>query len=165
MALTQNTLRASDIHEVTTNKQGVLGAIGRTADGRVYRYAKNGATALTAGATVAASATTAFASTASAAVKPGATTVPTAGTVTAANAHKYEDGILTVNGAKYLARGVTQNGVISLQDAVDVAMASGATTSLAANQYCGVVASSTNVIGTAEVAVPADSYFWAFVSL
>lgn len=158
-------LNAADVHDVTTEKQGVLGAVARTADGRLYRYAKNGAVALTAGATVTKSATTAYASTASGAVKPGSVIVPTAGTVSAGNTPLYEDGILTVAGAQYLASGVTQNGAISLQDGTDVQIASGAATSLAANQYCGTVASGTNVIGTAEVAVPAGAYFWAFVSL
>ena len=95
-------INASDIHDVTTEKQGVLGAYARTADGRVYRYAKNGAVALTAGATVTKSATAAYTSTASGVVKPGSVIVPTAGTVSAANAPLYEDGILTVAGAQYL---------------------------------------------------------------
>lgn len=159
-------INASDIHDVTTDKQAVLGTIARTADGRIYRYAKNGAVALTAGATVDTNATAAYTSTASAAVKPGTSVVTTAGTVSAGNTPLYEDGILTVASAKYLASGVTANGVISLQDGVDVAIASGAATSLAANQYNGVVAhTSGTVIGTAETAVPAGAYFWAFVSL
>ena len=158
-------LNASDMHDVTTEKQGVLGAVARTADGRLYRYAKNGATALSAGVAIEKSATTAATSTAAAAVVPGAVTVRTAGTVSAANAPKYEDGILTVANAQYLVNGVT-NDTISLQDGVDVAIASGAATSLAANQYCGVVVKGAGAqIGTTETAVPANSYFWAFVSL
>ena len=44
------TLTANDIHDVTTEKNGILGQTAITADGRKYRYAKNGATALAAGA-------------------------------------------------------------------------------------------------------------------
>lgn len=165
MALTSNTIHASDVHDVTTDKQAVLGTTARTADGRLYRYAKNGAIALAAGATVVGSKQTAYASTASRKLTVGDIYVPTAGTVTAANAPQFEDGILTINHAKYLATGVVQDGTISLQDQIDVPAASGATTSLAANPYCGVTAGTQSPIGTAEVAVPANAYFWAFVSV
>lgn len=157
------TLSATDIHDVTTDKQGTLGRTAMTEDGRRYRYAKNGAVALTAGATVIAPATTAYASTAKYAYRPNAHQVETAGTV--ATPANYEDGILTINGAGYLASGVTSGGVIGLVDGLDANVASGATTSLAANQFCGVTASATNPIGTAEVAVPAGAYFWARVSM
>lgn len=158
------TLTASDLHEVSTVKQHVLGTIAHTKDGRKYRYAKNGAVALAANATVEKSATAAATSTVDGALAVAATLVVVDDAVSAGNAPKYEDGILTVAGAKYLANGV--NGkTISLNDRVGVKIADGAATSLAANQYCGVVAGSTTVIGTAEVAVPANAYFWAFVSL
>lgn len=158
------TLTATDIHEVTTEKNGVLGQIATTADGRKYRYAKNGGTALAAGATVEKSATAAVATTASRAHKTAEGVLNIATAVSAANAPKYEDGIVTVANAKYLVNGV--NGqVVSLKDRLDKPVASGATASLAANQYAGVVAGSTTVIGTAEVAVPANAYFWAFISL
>lgn len=159
------TLTASDIHDVTTVKQGVLGSIATTADGRKYRYAKNGAVALAAGAEVEKSATTAYTSTTSGACKVADGVVPTAGTVSGANAPKYEDGILTIASAKYLATGVAQDGTISLTEKLDRAVASGVATSLAASQYCGVVVKSAGAaIGVAEVAVPANAYFWAFVS-
>lgn len=163
MALTGK-LRASDVHEVTTQKQAVIGTTARTADGRLYRYAKNGGAQLAAGATVVAATQAAYTSTASKKLVVGDVTVPTAGTVPAANAPKYEDGVLTINNAKYLVNGVAQNGVISLQDAIDVPANSGATTSLAVNPFCGVTAGGTSPIGTAEVVVPANAYFWAFVS-
>lgn len=164
MALTSNTIHASDVHDVTTGKQAVLGTTARTADGRLYRYAKNGATALAAGATVVGSKQAAYTSTASRKLTVGDIYVPTSGTVPASNVTAFEDGILTINSAKYLATGVVQDGTISLQDQIDVPAASGATTSLAANPYCGVIAGAQSPIGTAEVAVPANAYFWAFVS-
>lgn len=164
MALTSNTIHASDVHDVTTDKQAVLGTTARTADGRLYRYAKNGATALAAGATVVGSKQAAYSSTSSNKLTVGDIYVPTAGIVTASDAPKFEDGILTVNHAKYLATGVVQDGTISLQDQIDVPAAKGVTTSLAPNPYCGVTAGAQSPIGTAEVAVPANAYFWAFVS-
>lgn len=157
-------LTGSDVHEVTTDKQHVLGAKAETRDGRVYRYAKNGAAALAAGATVIAPTQAAYASTASGAYKVAATVIRTAGTVTAQNAPKYEDGILTVKSAKHLVTGVEKDGTISLQDKLSVPLASGDTTSLAVNKFAGVTASGTDPIATAEVAVPANAYFWAFVS-
>ncbi len=156
------TLTASDIHDVTTVKNGVLGQIATTKDGRKYRYAKNGATALAAGATVEKSATANVSTTTSRAHKTaeGALAITTA--VSAANAPKYEDGVVTVANAKYLVNGVNST-TVSLNDRLDAPVASGATAVLAASQFCGVVAGSTTVIGTAEIAVPANAYFWAFV--
>lgn len=159
------TLTGTDVHEVTTDKQHVLGAKAETRDGRTYRYAKNGAVALAAGATVIAPTQAAYASTAAGAFKVAATVIRTAGTVTAQNAPKYEDGLLTVKSAKHLVTGVEKDGTISLQDKLSVSLANGDATSLAVNQFAGVTASETNPIATAEVAVPANAYFWAFTSL
>ena len=157
-------LEAQDLHEVTTTKGHVLGSVAVTRDGRQYRYAKNGAVALTAGATVIAPTQAAYASTAKGAHKVAASQIATNGTVTAANAPKYEDGILTVDGAKYLANGVAQDGTIALLDRLDRPVANTTATSLAVNRFCGVTASATSPIATAETAVPANAYFWAYVS-
>jgi len=158
------TLTAADIHDVTTVKNHVLGSPAMSKDGRRYRYAKNGAVALAAGATVIPSATAAYASTAKGVQKVSASQVLTNGTVSGTDAPKYEDGILTVAGAKYLANGVALDGTIALEDRLDRQVANTTATSLDANQFCGVTASATNPIGTAEVAVPAGAYFWAYVS-
>lgn len=157
-------LEAQDLHEVTTSKQHVLGASAHTHDGRRYRYAKNGAVALTAGATVIAPATAAYTSTAKGNQPVAASQVYTNGTVSGANAPLYEDSVLTVNGAKYLANGVALDGTIALHDRLDRPVSNTTATSLAANQFCGVTASATNPIATAETAVPAGAYFWAFIS-
>lgn len=152
-------LTASDIHDVTSEKQHVLGAVAQTRDGRLYRYAKNGAAALEAGDKVGPSATTAATSTVDGAVRAAGTFVKVDDAVTSSNAPKYEDGILTVAGARYLVQGV--NGkVISLAERVSTPIADGVATSLAANPFCGVVEDSDGT-GTAEVAVPAGAYFWA----
>lgn len=157
-------LEAQDLHEVTTTKGHTLGATASTMDGRRYRYAKNGAVALAAGDTVIAPTQAAYASTAKGAHPVNTQQLKTNGTVTAANAPKYEDGILTVGGAKYLAGGVAQDGTIALLDRLDRPVANSAATSLAVNQFCGVTQSATNPIATAETAVPANAYFWAYVS-
>lgn len=158
------TLTASDIHDVTTAKGHVLGSYAQSKDGRKYRYAKNGAAALTAGATVIAPTQAAYVSTAKGVQKVATTQFLTNGTVTGVNAPKYEDSILTVGGAKYLANGVALDGTIALEDRLDVAVPNTTATSLAVNQFAGVTASGTSPIATAEVAVPANAYFWAYIS-
>ena len=157
-------LGAQDLHEVTTTKGHVLGSVAVTKDGRQYRYAKNGAVALTAGATVIAPTQAAYTSTAKGVQKVATSQVLTNGTVSGANAPKYEDGILTVDGAKYLASGVALDGTIALIDRLDRQVANSTATSLAVNRFCGVTASATSPIATAETAVPANAYFWAYVS-
>lgn len=165
MANVRNVLSASDIHEVTTVKQGVLGQVAETADGRKYRYAKNGGVALTAGSAIEKSATSAATSTIDGDVPVAGGKVVVDDAVTAQNAPKYEDGILTVASAKYLVEGVAGK-TISLAEKASSKLADGTATSLAANQYCGVVVKDQGAeVGVAEVAVPANAYFWAFTSL
>ena len=160
MANVQNVLTATDIHDVTTEKNGVLGQTAMTADGRVYRYAKAGG-ALAAGDKVAASATTAKTGTASAAYNPGAQMVETNITVADADVDKYADSVMTVANAEYLVMGVTKDGKISLADKLDVAVAKSASVSVAANKFNGLTKASTGAtIGVVEVAVPSGSYFW-----
>lgn len=159
------TLSATDLHEVTTEKTHVLGATAQTKDGRLYRYAKNGAAALDAGDDIQKSATAAATSTVDGEVPVAGSKVVVDNAVSAANAPKYEDGLLTVAGAQYLVQGVAEK-TISLADKAGVVIADGTATSLAANQYCDVVVHSAGTVhGTAEVDVPAGAYFWAFVSL
>ena len=160
MANVQNVLTATDIHDVTTEKNGVLGQIAMTADGRVYRYAKAGG-ALAAGDKVAASATAAKTDTTSAAYNPGAQMVETNITVADADVDKYADSVMTVANAEYLVMGVTKDGKISLADKLDVAVTKSAAVSVAANKFNGLTKASTGAtIGVVEVAVPSGSYFW-----
>ena len=161
MANVQNVLTATDIHDVTTEKNGVLGQTAMTADGRVYRYAKAGG-ALAAGDKVAASATAAKTGTTSAAYNPGAQMVETNITVLdSTNVDKYADSVMTVANAEYLVMGVTKDGKVSLADKLDVAVAKSASVSVAANKFNGLTKASTGAtIGVVEVAVPSGSYFW-----
>lgn len=162
MGSVNQTLTATQLHEVTTDKQGVLGQIARTADGRIYRYAKNGGTALAAGATVEAGAAPAHSST----IKDGTKVGDGMLTLAAgpSNPDVYEDGIALVDKAQYLVDGLTKSGVVSLSDHLDAPFAKDTTVKINQNQFCGVKVGNTKVIGTAEVAVPANAYFWAFVS-
>lgn len=157
-------LEAQDLHDVTTAKGHVLGKSAFTKDGRQYRYAKNGAVALAAGDTVIAPTQAAYTSTAKGNQPVAAQQFQTNGTVTGSNAPKYEDGLLTVAGAKYLASGVALDGTIALVDRLDRSVPNTTATSLAVNRFCGVTQSATSPIATAETAVPANAYFWAYVA-
>ncbi len=156
-------LTATDVHDVTTEKNGVLGMRAVTADGRVYRYAKNGTTALAAGATVEAPATSEFSTSTRDALQVADSTIHIASSVGSLGA-AYENAVVNINDALYLANGVSGQ-YVSLADRIDRPVADSDPVVITANQYCGVVAGSGDVIGTAEVAVPAGAYFWAFVSL
>lgn len=163
MANVNNVLTATDIHDVTTDKQGVIGQYAMTADGRIYRYAKAGA-ALAAGNKLAAPTTAAKTGNTEAAYKPGAQVIETAITATDADLPKYEDGVATINGAEYLVNGITKDGSISLADKLDVAVAKSTSVSVAVNKFNGMTkAASGSYVGVAEVAVPNGSYFWARV--
>ena len=163
MANVNNVLTATDIHDVTTDKQGVIGQYAMTADGRLYRYAKAGA-ALAAGDQLAAPTTTAKTGNTEADCKPGAQVIETAITATDADLPKFEDGVATISGAQYLVNGITKNGSVSLADKLDVAVAKATSVSVAVNKFNGMTkAASGAYVGVAEVAVPNGSYFWARV--
>jgi len=74
------------------------------------------------------------------------------------------EAIALVDKAQYLVDGLTKSGVVSLSDHLDAPFAKGTAVKINQNQFCDVKAGATKVIGTAEVAVPANAYFWAFVS-
>lgn len=163
MANVNNVLTATDIHDVTTDKQGVIGQYAMTADGRIYRYAKAGA-ALAAGDQLAAPTTTAKTGNTKQAYKPGTQVISTAITATDADLPKFEDSVATISGAQYLVNGITKDGSVSLADKIDVAVANATSVSVAVNKFNGMTkAASGAYIGVAEVAVPNGSYFWARV--
>lgn len=163
MANVNNVLTATDIHDVTTDKQGVIGQYAMTADGRIYRYAKAGA-ALAAGDQLAAPTTAAKTGNTKQAYKPGTQVISTAITATDADLPKFEDSVATISGAQYLVNGITKDGSVSLADKIDVAVANATSVSVAVNKFNGMTkASSGAYIGVAEVTVPNGSYFWARV--
>lgn len=178
MGLTMNSVvYAQDFRDISSTKELSLGTKGVTKDGRVYRYARAGAVALSAGkicinADLVAHHTN-IAVYAAAAI--GATKVQATLGATAATADQYADGYLTVNdatgeGCNYLIRGhaaVDSAGVISvnLVDPIEVALV--ATTSevtLKSNPWADVVISiadqADQCVGVPNVAVTAAYYGW-----
>jgi len=163
MANVNNVLTATDIHDVTTDKQGVIGQYAMTADGRIYRYAKAGA-ALAAGDKLAAPTTASKTGNTEAAYNPGTQVIATAITATDADLPKFEDSVATISGAEYLVNGITKDGTVSLADKLDVAVAKSTSVSVAVNKFNGMTKSASgSYVGVAEVAVPNGSYFWARV--
>lgn len=164
-ATTNPTLVGVDLHDVTTDKIHTLGARITTQDGRVYRYAKNASgTALSAGAEVESNVTAATALNGGTEGTPAGSRI-VATTTTVATPANYEDGTLVVANAKHLVSGVVSAQQVSLVDPLDVAVASGASAAnLVANPFAVKVKGTGSAVATAETAVPAGSYFWAFVS-
>lgn len=152
-------LTATQLHEVTEEKQGTLGQVAVTRDGRAYVYAKAGATALVAGAAVKANGT-APTVTLAAAPKVGDRYLKFATALSEANAKLLEDAVINLAGAQFLATASDKAGV-SLIDAIDINTDSTSATATL-NAYRDVVArgESGTIIGYPEVAVPAGFYCW-----
>lgn len=156
---TNPTLTGVNLHDVTSDKQHTLGATVTTQDGRVYRYAKNqSSSTIAANAGVEANTTTPLALTTTAA-PVGSRSITTSTSIAVDGT--YEDATLVVSNVKHLTSGVIAKGV-SLYDPLDVALSTSA--SLAPSPFAVKLKASGTQLGTTEVAVPAGSYFWAFVS-
>ena len=164
-ATTNPTLQGVNLHDVTTEKFHTLGATVTTQDGRVYRYAKNASgSALSAGAEVEANTTATIALNGGTAGTPAGSRV-VATTTTVSTPANYEDGTLVASSAKHLISGVVSAKQVSLVDPLDVAVASGASAAtLTPNKFAVTAKDQGTGVGFAETAVPAGSYFWAFVS-
>ena len=178
MSNVSQVLSATDITEVTTEKQATLGSRGVTADGRRFVYARAGAANLAAGKLAVAADADAnvvnVAATAAAAV--GSKKVQlTAGGAVAADA--YADGLLQVNdatgeGHTYRVVGNTAGTagnsyavVVHLADPIQVALvATTSEVSLYKADSDSVVISATDqadlVVGVPAVAIPANAYGW-----
>lgn len=164
MAFTSPTLRGSDVRDVSTVKQHVIGARSFTADGRMYRYCKNGSVPLAANADIVSSTVAPVSTTLREAATRGERKIEVSTNV--GDPKNLEDGIATINGSRYLVGGALANNVVTLQEGIDIPVAKSAAVKLQVNKFCSVVAQSgsTVAIGTTEVAVPANAYFWALVS-
>lgn len=169
-------LTSTDLRVTTTTKTETLGAVGATADGRVYRYAKAGASALDPGKlTVNADLDTNVVNkTVARTYAAGVTSiiVDAAGTVVA---DAYADGYLTISDAT--GEGITYrvNGNTGVTGAgeITVSLASPTQTALTIdvseytltkNLWDSVVISATDqadmATGIPNVSVAAGSYFW-----
>jgi hypothetical protein len=177
MGLTTNSVvYAQDFRDISSTRQLPLGTRGETRDGRKYRYALAGATALDPGklavnADLVSNHTNIVVA---AAVSVGATKVTATLGATAATANQYQDGYLVVNdaageGINYLINGhaaVLSAGVITvnLVDQVEVALTTSSEVTLKANPYSGIVVSATDQadqpVGVPNVTITAAYYGW-----
>lgn len=164
-----------------TRREHMLGTLGVTPDGRFFRWARNGTTALTAGKLIAAAGPVAnHQDLATLAAAIGAQTVTVTLGATAATLDQYEDGWLSVRdltGEGYMYRirsnpvaAASANMVVTLRQGDDVRVALDTTSqcSLVVNEMNLVVVSPTTalgaVVGISPTAVPASDYFWCQVS-
>lgn len=171
------TLTDSDLRDVTSTKTTQLGAVGATEDGRLFRYAGAGASAINAGQLAIAAAKVAnhenisLASTSQTAVGSKIITV-TLG-ATAATQDQYAEGTLVINdgagaGAAYRISGNTAGAssgtvVVSLAEPIATALSTSTTkVTLVANDYAAVITSTTAglPIGIPQVTIPANNYGW-----
>lgn len=171
------TLFSQGIHEISATRKERVGCLRVLEDGRKFRYAKNGALALVAGAPTEAAAAVAFhvnlAVAAAAAVGSLSVTVTLGGT--AATENQYKDGYLQINdadgeGHQYRIAGhpaqatTTGDLVVSLKDPIKVALTTSSKASLIYNMFSGVVVSTGTAVaptGIPPVAVTAAYYFWS----
>lgn len=153
-----------------------LGARAVSPDGRVFRYVKAGGTALVPGKLQQASAIVAnhqnIAVAAAAAI--GATSVTVTLGATAATANQYSGGVLIVNDAtgeghtykikSHPAAEASASLVVTLEDAIVVALTTSSEISLIANLYSGVIVNPTtptaSPVGVAIYPVAASEFGW-----
>lgn len=175
-------LSAQELNVTNTNKLHKLGTVGATADGRKYRYTQNGAVALVAGKTINAIAKVANHTTQSvqAAAAVGVYTVSVTVGATAITADQYTDGYLVIKDTSALGAGTayrisghstisSAGGTVSvfLQEPIVTALTTSSIYSLVASPWSAVVvapaAAAEVVVGVAQLAIPASTYFWAQV--
>lgn len=165
-----DTLKESSTQELP------LGTIGMTKDGRAYRYAQAGGTALAAGKINVAA--TQVANHENIAVADAAAVGDTEITVTlgatAASANDYAGGYAVVNDAAGEGQAYAISGhpaadasaslVLKLTDAVETALTTSSEVSLIKNPWKDVVVSVADqadmAVGVAPIAVTAEYYFW-----
>lgn len=171
--LTQRlSLTNQDARKTSSSQLHVLGSIGETADGRVYRYAKAGASNLVAGnlqvnadvdsnvVNKAATAASAIGSFSVAFTAGGSQTLDA-----------YKDGMLVVNdatgeGIAYAVRGNTSGTAVTvaLKEPIVVALTTSSEVTLKKNTWDSTVISATDqadqAVGVANTAVTAAYYYW-----
>jgi hypothetical protein len=173
-------LSPQEVNATNVNKLARLGSVGQTADGRKYRYAQNGAVALSAGKTVNAIAKVAnhTTQTVQAAAAAGSYSVSVTVGATAMTTEQYTDGYLVVKdvagfGSAYRIASHTtvsaSGGVVtvSLQEPLVTALTTSSIVSFVASPWSAVVvapaAAAEVVVGVPQLAVPASAYFWTQV--
>jgi len=161
----------------STTQGQALGAIGRTRDGRMYRYVKAGAADLVAGNVVQAPAIVPnHLALTPVAAAVGATQVTVALGATLASAGQYAEGWLNVdttpgNGELYAISGhpaaaLSTNLTVTLrpEDSVQVALTTASRCGLLANPFNGVIQApivlTASVVGVAQYIIPANNFGW-----
>lgn len=173
---TSSVVHAQDFRDISSTKQLRLGQKAETVDGRVYRYALNGAVALAPGKICVAAAHVAnhVNQAVSEAAAVGADRVKVTLGATSATADQYADGYLTINdaageGINYLVQGhpaigSAGSGYISLDDNIKVALTTSSEYSLIANPWSAVIVAPNAIahraVGVPNVAVTAAYYGW-----
>lgn len=171
------TITSSNFDQTSTTKQAPFGKFLETSDGRVFRYAKAGSTALDKGKLTVASTVVAnhinlsFASAPAAGAKDVTVTLG----ATAATADQYADGYLVIQDGTGQGRAYPIEGhaaadastslKVYLKEEIAVAGATGETNvDLIASSYSGVVVSAIDQAdrpaGVPVVDIPADNYGW-----
>lgn len=170
-------ISSQELNAVTSTQRDIpVGAVGVTADGRIFRYALAGAVALDPGKLVTAQAKVAnhtnIAVAAPAAV--GDKVVQVTVGATAATADQYKDGYLTVIDvagvgqnlriAGNSAIGSAGTGYVYLQDPLTVALTTSSKVSLVYNPWSGVIISASAVallaVGVPQLTIPIANYGW-----
>jgi hypothetical protein len=166
-----------DLYESSTTQVHRLGERIETTDGRVFRYAKAGASALVAGNVIQSSAqvTTHKVMTPSAAAIGATSVSATLGATNAVTENQYADGYLIVcttpgNGYAYRisshpAAAASAACVFTLAEPLNVALTTSSRVSLQANAFKGVIQSPVttltgSVVGVAVVAAAANEFCW-----
>lgn len=167
---------AHDAHTISSTQEHELGIKARTADGRIYRYAKAGSTALAAGKiTIAADvvgnhediAVNTFA------IDDKEVTVTLGATLATENQYAGGYCIITDDtgeGIAYLISGhlaadASADLILTLDEPIKVAAVANTTVTLVANPYNAVIVSDGTIsdvaTGVPNVAVTASYYFWS----
>lgn len=168
-------ITAHGIMQESTTQQHSLGALAQSADGRMFRYAKVGGTALVPGTLLQAPAeVTNHQNLTPVAAAIGDTQVTVALGATAATANQYAEGWLAITvtpGQGYLykikshpAAGLSTSVVLTLEDPIEVALTTSSRCDLVANPYSAVIINPTTAtsapIGAAVNNIAASSYGW-----
>lgn len=162
-----------EIFQASTTQNTDLGAQATSGDGRIFRYALAGTTALVAGNLLASSATSSGnLNLAPLAAGTLATIVTTSSTLAAA-ANQFVGGTLGIrttpgNGLVYKIKShnTVTSGTVAfvLEDPIQVSLTTASRIDVIANPYWNVLANATTAtampIGVAPFAVPASNYFW-----
>ena len=167
---------AQDLYSSSATKKEKLGTLRITSDGRKFRYAYNGAVALTTGVVTSMIGAAANhinrAIVITAAIGDKEVSVTLGATACAANS--YEDGYFQVNdadgqGQSYQIIGNTYAAsagttVVTLADPLRIALTTDSEVSLIYNPWYGTVIMATEATGPAGVtvcAVPINNYYWS----